>query len=109
MATNPIFSEEAEYSTGWDCLSGGFEYTYDFWVYTKSSPKIGMTRAEIENYITSGEITVSDLNSRFWTRTKLETDKDRCIKELSAKRFGGSVYSIGEILDKYWPGENKCG
>jgi hypothetical protein len=68
-----------------------------------------MTRAEVESHITSGEITVADLNRRFWTRTKSETDKDRCIKELSAEGFGGSVYSIGVILDKYWPGENKCG
>lgn len=117
MATNPLFGEEAAgYLTGWDCLSSTLEYTYDLWDYTKPikgrwGRYTAMTRAEVESHITSGEITVSDLNDRFWTRTKSETDKDRCIKALAAlfSETSCSVYSIGAVLDKYWPGENKCG
>ena len=115
MATDPNFSEEEVMGlTGWDCLNTSpgsrCEYTYNLRV-PVTKGYYAMTRAEVEGYITSGEITVSDLNGCFWTKTKSETDKEKCIKVLATLFSGNliSVYSIGKVLDEYWPGENKCG
>lgn len=105
---------------GWQALDGCCrdEYTFDLHVPNYKSYH-QMTRKNVEAYITANDITVSDLNGHFWTRTWNEpkqTDKEKCVADLHTfvRKIANLTEkcpknTVGDIVDKYWPGENKCG
>jgi hypothetical protein len=94
------------------------EYIFDLYVpHRKSYHSFSFETAKC--YMDSGQIESHDLDGCFWTRTwngPKQTDKEKCVEELY--KYVVSFINLSPptnhkgvcgILDKYWPGENKCG